>query len=269
MRSTLSSAVLGAVLICSPVLMHTPARAQLLSPADLQLVDGSEYLSGCAPPSMCDCLVIHVGDVTGTFHLMPLLPPLLPLVEYAVQDIDWQVAATSVVDPLPSVITGSGLYVVDIVNDTHSMQLDLVVDGVDRVFTSGGFVPMTGALSAGSLSIYVYQTDDFCLVDGIQIVSVIVDGAPLFHRGDCNLDAMFDIGDPINILDRLFSPLAVLPPCRDACDVNDDGMFDIADAVYALNNLFAGGPNPAPPFPNCGPDPTDDDLDCFDYPPCG
>jgi hypothetical protein len=59
----------------------------------------------------------------------------------------------------------------------------------------------------------------------------------------------------------------------DACDTNDDGRFDIADAVYILSYVFDGGPPPPPPFPDCGIDPTPDDLwnnreyDCHPPPP--
>ncbi len=271
MRSTLLTFAL--TLLVSSALFGTcrPAHAQILSEADLQLIGGSEYLSGCAPPSICDCLVIHVGDLTGTFHLTPLLPPLLPFVDYAVEDIDWEVDSSATgpsVGPLPSVITGSGLYTVDVLSDSHSMELSLQVDGVDRDFTSGGFVPMSDALAAGLLGIYVYDSADPCLVDGLLINALVVDGLTPFRRGDCNTDGAFDIGDPINMLDRLFSVLTVLPPCRDACDSNDDGLFDIADTIFALSALFAGGAPPPPPFMACGIDPTVDALGCFEYPPC-
>lgn len=45
--------------------------------------------------------------------------------------------------------------------------------------------------------------------------------------------------------------------------MNDDGSLDISDTIYLLNYLFVSGPPPAAPGPqNCGPDPTDDALDC-------
>ena len=48
-------------------------------------------------------------------------------------------------------------------------------------------------------------------------------------------------------------------------DCNDDGGTNVADAVYLLNNLFIPGSAPIPaPGTNldCGPDPTEDDLEC-------
>jgi hypothetical protein len=51
-------------------------------------------------------------------------------------------------------------------------------------------------------------------------------------------------------------------PCLDAADANDDESIDIADPVYTLNLLHGMGPPPPPPFPECGPDPTGNGLDC-------
>ena len=58
------------------------------------------------------------------------------------------------------------------------------------------------------------------------------------------------------------------PACEDACDSNDDAMFDISDTIYILSNLFSMGPNPLPPYPGCGTDPTSDGLSCDSFPPC-
>jgi len=58
------------------------------------------------------------------------------------------------------------------------------------------------------------------------------------------------------------------PPCDDAADTNDDGIVDLSDPVGTLNFLFLGGSPPADSFPNCGDDPTTDDLDCVSFPSC-
>ena len=88
-----------------------------------------------------------------------------------------------------------------------------------------------------------------------------------FRRGDCNADAMLNIGDPISLLGILFSgegPAA----CDDACDMNDDGSLNIADAIFVLATLFSMGAEPPAPGPDlCGADPTADGLDCAS-PPC-
>jgi hypothetical protein len=91
-------------------------------------------------------------------------------------------------------------------------------------------------------------------------------GGGAFVRGDANVDGALDIADPIQTLAHLFASGPML--CKDAADANDDGAVDIADPIMHLAQLFAGGPNPPPPFGRCGPDPTDDALDCASFPPC-
>jgi len=91
---------------------------------------------------------------------------------------------------------------------------------------------------------------------------------PSFIRGDCNTDGNVDIGDAITALGFLFSGTGPLN-CESACDCNDDGNIDIGDAICILDSLF-GMPAipPRPPFPDCGPDPTDDPLTCDSFTPC-
>jgi hypothetical protein len=94
------------------------------------------------------------------------------------------------------------------------------------------------------------------------------DPAREFRRGDCNADGDVDLSDAVRTLGVLFLGEET-PGCLDACDSNDDGVTDISDAVATLGALFLG--DPAPPAPGmhaCGPDPSDDELDCQDYPPC-
>jgi hypothetical protein len=89
-----------------------------------------------------------------------------------------------------------------------------------------------------------------------------------FLRGDANLDGRVDIGDGIRLLDYLFRGGVILT-CRDAADYNDSGSVDLGDPVFILNWLFRAGPTPPDPGPrDCGPDPTDDSLDCTSYLPC-
>ena len=83
----------------------------------------------------------------------------------------------------------------------------------------------------------------------------------VFRRGEFNGDGSFNLADPIQGLAYLIGALSI--PCLDACDANDDGQFDLADPIYVLNTLFLGGASPVDPGPQqCGPDPTDDTLDC-------
>lgn len=90
---------------------------------------------------------------------------------------------------------------------------------------------------------------------------------PMFRRGDANGDGQYDISDAIGILSFLFLG-ASAPPCMDGADVNDDGKIDVSDAVSFLAWRFLGGTQPAPPYPECGHDPTTDELTCESYAPC-
>lgn len=106
-----------------------------------------------------------------------------------------------------------------------------------------------------------------------ETISTVTEGTPLvsvvrcFRRGEANDDASFDVADPINILGFLFLGGSTL--CLDALDSNDDGAVDIADSAFLLNFLFINGPEPAAPgYEDCGPDSTDDALDCESYATC-
>jgi hypothetical protein len=82
-----------------------------------------------------------------------------------------------------------------------------------------------------------------------------------FIRGDANRDQVLDVSDAVTTLRHHFVG-DVTVRCVDAADTNDDSTFDISDAIYIFNYLFLGGPAPPSPFPELGPDPTDDDLFC-------
>ncbi len=83
----------------------------------------------------------------------------------------------------------------------------------------------------------------------------------LFIRGDTNADDTINIADVACTLSYLFGG-GNQPECMDSVDANDDGVIDIADPVALLGYLFGGtGPLP-PPSPECGIDPTPDDLSC-------
>jgi len=92
-------------------------------------------------------------------------------------------------------------------------------------------------------------------------------GAAPFVRGDADGNGAIELTDSVLILSHLFLEPGGIE-CDDAADVNDSGDVDIADAVYGLNFLFLGGPPPLAPYPDCGNDPTDDDLGCDAHEPC-
>ena len=108
------------------------------------------------------------------------------------------------------------------------------------------------------------NTGSVCNADraGVTVVFRKASDAP-FRRGDVNKDGGVTMSDAIWILNALFSG-GPQTECADAADVNDSGAADISDPVYLSNFLFFGTV-PAPPAPGhttCGPDPTEDLLDC-------
>ena len=90
-----------------------------------------------------------------------------------------------------------------------------------------------------------------------------VHAATDFVRGDGNLDGDVDLADAATLI-RFF--VDGTSHCPDALDNNDDGLIDLADFCYLLNYFYAFGPEPEPPFPDCGVDETGDDLGCGFYP---
>ncbi len=84
-----------------------------------------------------------------------------------------------------------------------------------------------------------------------------------FIRGDANGDESVDLSDAVTILNYLFLGLELPTDCLDGLDANDSGTVDLSDAIQLLRFLFQGGAAPALPYPQAGPDPTQDGLpDC-------
>ena len=89
-----------------------------------------------------------------------------------------------------------------------------------------------------------------------------------FKRGDANSDNNQDLSDGVKILLVLFQGTGTFD-CEDAADANDSGLVDLSDGLFIFNHLFQGGPAmPAPTYPNCGVDPTEDGLGCDTYDNC-
>jgi 1,4-alpha-glucan branching enzyme len=80
------------------------------------------------------------------------------------------------------------------------------------------------------------------------------DPPPSFVSGDCNGDDVVDISDALRILFYLFRA-AGGGDCLASCDAGGDGAVSVTDAIGLLGHLFRGGPPPAAPWPECGPNP--------------
>jgi hypothetical protein len=101
------------------------------------------------------------------------------------------------------------------------------------------------------------------LQDGFRILS----GDTEFRRGDSNQDRVADISDAIFVFEFLFLG-GETPRCLDAADSNDDSAVDLSDGISLLTFLFLGGEPPAPPFEQCGDDPTSDLIGCDAFGAC-
>jgi len=95
--------------------------------------------------------------------------------------------------------------------------------------------------------------------------SYLVIGNSKFIRGDVNGDSTVNVSDVIYLLNMLFPTPNFF--CMDAADCNDDGALNVIDATFLLEHLFPI-PSLPPPYPECGYDPTDDNLNCCEYESC-
>jgi hypothetical protein len=110
--------------------------------------------------------------------------------------------------------------------------------------------------------------DDTGRIDNVRIEGAVIQPETTFQRGDPNADGRRDISDALFVLGFLFLGESGLG-CKKSADANDSGGVDLSDAVYFLKYLFLGGPEPRPPFLECGVDPTPDALACESDASCG
>jgi hypothetical protein len=118
-----------------------------------------------------------------------------------------------------------------------------------------------GNVDGGPANRYAAGTFEFDV--GVPI------GTP-FHRGDSDSNGQLQLTDAIRILGVLFLGQGSIG-CLDAADSDDNGDLQLTDAIRILGVLFLGQgsiPAPGPTSDPCGIDPTQDDLDCADYPSC-
>ncbi|MEC9476868.1 MAG: proprotein convertase P-domain-containing protein [Planctomycetota bacterium] len=216
---------------------------------------------------------------------------------------DWDGIGDGVVDGDDTLLDLIGLSydILDLTGMDAAYNQDQVgSDWTDRLVAADPLTPDQAGISSGAIwqqSGIGYSTGNFYATDdpygevltqswefggysaeqgvlmGIYLEAIGATGGPpqeIFRRGDVNSDTGVNIADAVRLLNGLFVPGSPQPECYDSADVNDDGSSNVADAVYLLGALFIpGSPNPPPPgLQNCGPDPTDDNLDCAKYEVC-
>jgi hypothetical protein len=112
-----------------------------------------------------------------------------------------------------------------------------------------------------------YCGRDASAFDAVTVIVRATSGA-LLRRSDTNCDGKADVSDAVNTLNVLFLGTGDIC-CDDAADTNDDSKIDITDSILTLGFLFLGGVPPRAPFPACGPDDTEDALQCVASHACG
>jgi hypothetical protein len=138
----------------------------------------------------------------------------------------------------------------------------LILDGSrDQVFLAFDEDGDGAALSEGEVTGLLTSPDVLATPSGIA--ASVADAPPVatFKRGDVNDDSQADMTDALGILVFLLLDDSIVF-CKDAGDVDDDGTLTITDPIRLLEHLFLGSEPPASPYPDPGPDPTADELDC-------
>ena len=114
----------------------------------------------------------------------------------------------------------------------------------------------------GKQLIRIDRTSLYILV--FALAASTLQAAPRFIRGDFDQNERIDLADAISTLEHVFLGRRTAG-CLDAVDSNDDGSADGSDAIFTLLFLFFGHDAPLAPYPDCGEDPTEDELGCESY----
>lgn len=224
-----------------------------------------------------------------TLHLGALVPPAPDIVIYNYSIVDTIVGnGNGIPDPGETVhmifnlLNNGNLDATDVSGILHSADPDVIL--IDSL---GSFGDISGWGGSGNNETdpYTFEItpapEDTLLSFVVDIeanggeyttnpvLTIPIGSMPFrqFSRADADADNIVTIGDAIYVLKWLFVPDNPPPPCMDAADADDDGTLSMTDGLYILQHLFLpGSPEPPLPFPNCGPDPTNDELGCDSHP---
>ena len=187
----------------------------------------------------------------------------------------------------PGAFFGEWMHFAAVVPEDAEMTSDLIVyingeesegirgSGEDRVLDTGLSNLVIGGRFNGN-NLFNGLVDDVWLfdeeLDEDQILEIL-EGEPTemppagkqFVRGDVDSSGDLNITDGIFVLNFLFAGTDG-PQCEDAADADDSGTVNITDGIFILSFLFGGQAAPPPPHELCGPDPTDDPVECAKVP---
>jgi hypothetical protein len=108
-------------------------------------------------------------------------------------------------------------------------------------------------LAAGENTVVLHAVDLAGNPAGSDQIEILVTAhAPVFVRGDANLDGGLNLTDALLILAHVFRGADLA--CADAADTDDSESLDALDALALVHYLFLGGDPPPAPFPGPGQD---------------
>jgi hypothetical protein len=182
--SVLLAVIFSVFMICGTATATSP-EASVASPKVVgnpyELAPGSNFFQGCV--GSCMCPVQEVGQIEGTFELIPLRPTPL-FTQYRLVNIHWTVFNwTGVVHK----IMGSGIYQIGgEVARMHQLILNLSIDGTPIHFNSG-LIPDESQFP--NIAITVDQGKK-CYDIWLDIVANPTATAtpPCMKNGDCSLN---------------------------------------------------------------------------------
>jgi hypothetical protein len=208
--------IIGLILVCgtatatSPevsVAIPTTAGLSIVPPVGIsyELAPGSAFFQGCV--GRCMCPVQEVGQIEGTFDLVPMKPTPL-FTRYSMTKIDW-----TVVNSAQTIhrITGSGIYEIGgRASLKQQMTLFLSIDGKQPVTFDSGLVPITSPFPNISIEVDLGKK---CYDLWITIEAEPQSGPPppCMKNEDCSLNefCLFAEGE--------CSGVGVCTPKPDAC----------------------------------------------------
>jgi hypothetical protein len=142
-----------------------PAAFAGTNPATYHMSGDSDYVRGCYRP--CQCPLVLLGPVEGTFALSFELSTPDGFDHYAIDDVDWTLTLGG-----PTTVTGNGTYSVG--PGFHRLQLDLVVGGEPIEHFDSDLVPGGGAFPMIDAS--VNMNDLVCFDTVIRVQAAPLQG---------------------------------------------------------------------------------------------